>query len=76
MTTLTLYELMAEDHVIFADLKPNGEVHVVVTDTAEHEIVYSETGHIYAWESLVNFAQQVLDCDTRIQNELKLKEDV
>lgn len=74
MTHLTLYELMGEDHEIYATVTNDKQIYVVVCgeDGAK---VYSETSNIAAWESLVDFAKQVLYVDRHIQNELKLKDE-
>ncbi len=74
MKELTLYEIMGQDHIIFAQLQDDKEVHVVVTDTDEHEIVYSEKSHMFAWESLVSFAKQILACDERLRQEIEINE--
>ena len=74
MTNLTVYDLMAEDHILLADLKKDGRVHVVITDSDEHEIKYSEESHINAWESLVYFAKQVLACDERLRQGIEINE--
>ncbi len=75
MTTLTLYELMGEDHEIYATVTKENEIAVVVCGEDGGK-VYRETSHLAAWESLVDFAKQVLYVDRHIQNELKLKEEI
>lgn len=67
--SLSLYELMAEDHLIYARLEKNGEITTTITNEND-ETVYDETSHEAAWNSLVYFAQQVIDENKRI-NELK-----
>jgi hypothetical protein len=74
MNTLTLYELMGEDHEIYATLTKEGQVTVVVCN--EERKVYRETSNIAAWYALVDFAKQVLYVDRHIQNELKLKDEI
>ena len=75
MTELTVYDLMGEDHEIEASLNAKDPKRVLVEITNEDgQCVYSEESHIYAWESLVLFAQQVLNCDKRIQEHLELLE--
>lgn len=75
MTNLTVYDLMGEDMTIECKLIDTKHVHVEVIDERD-VLVYAETSHIYAWESLVSFAKQVLACDERLQNDLEIKNDV
>ncbi len=73
MTNLTVYGLMGEDHEIWA--KPIDAKHVQMEIKNEQdERVYFETSHIYAWESLVSFAKQVLACDERLRQEIEINE--
>ena len=71
---LTLYEIMAEDHNIYATLTSDKQVLVEVGKDKKNYNDYAETSHIYAWESLVYFARQVIDADKRIQEEINNKE--
>lgn len=74
MSELTLYEIMGEDHDITVKLHDDRHVEVVVRN--EHlDILYDEVSHIYAWESLVYFAKQVVAVDARLQEDLKLMEE-
>ncbi len=68
MKDLTLFELMGEDHVIFARVK-NGEVQTEVWNENE-ELVFKETSHHHAWDSLVSFAKMVLQQDEQVQKDL------
>lgn len=65
-TQLTLHDIMGEDMSIlftFIDMK-----HICVDVIDERDVmVYSEVSHIYAWESLVRFAKQVLACDEQLR---------
>lgn len=70
MTDLTLYDLMGEDMILWAKLVNEKEVLVQVKDELART-VFEESTHIYAWESLVSFARQVIACDERIQMELE-----
>lgn len=70
MQGLTLYELMGEDMSIEANLIDKNHVCVEVFDESE-KIVYQEKSHMYAWESLVYFARQVL----LLNAQLKIKLD-
>ncbi len=71
MTSLTLYELMGEDMTIWASLEDKTHVKVRVQDENNQD-VYAQVSHIYAWESLVSFAKQVLACDERLQKDLEV----
>lgn len=73
MTNLTLYEIMGEDMTLWAKLVNKKEVLVQVKDELERT-VFEESTHIYAWDTLVSFARQVLACDERIQQELEILE--
>lgn len=64
--TLNLYDIMAQDVTLYAKLVEPNHVKLEVHD--ENDIlVYCETSHIYAWDSLVSFAKQVLRSDARIR---------
>ncbi len=84
MIDLTLYNIMAEDHVLTVKLAyhsnrlqgvnrpPPKPCHISVeVEDEQGEKVYDQISHIYAWESLVGFAKQVLNCDKKIQEELE-----
>lgn len=73
MTNLTLYEIMGEDMTLWAKLQNKAEVAVQVKNE-DDETVFSEVTHIYAWETLVSFAKQIVACDERIQKELEILE--
>ncbi len=66
---LELYDIMAEDLVIYAKQKKK-QVEVLVTND-DDEVVYHELSHQAAWDSLVYFAKQIL-----AENERMEKEDV
>ncbi len=74
MTDLTLYDLMAEDMIIWAKLVDKNHVSVKV-ENEQDEIVYEESSHIAAWESLVYLAKQIISVDERIQSELENLDD-
>ncbi len=54
---LELYDIMAEEHMIWAKRLPNGEINVRV-ENENNEEVYNETGHHAAWDELVYFGRQ------------------
>lgn len=76
MEQITFYDLGGEDH----------EIHVILDKCPKHvnieifnetgDIVFEERSHIYAWESYVNLAKQILACDARIQKEIETREDL
>jgi hypothetical protein len=68
MKDLTLYQICADDHYIFACLEKDKDVTVEVWNDNE-EIVYKEKSHHFAWDSLVAFARMVLDQDKKIQED-------
>ena len=71
---LTVYRLLGEDMTVWAKLIDRN--HVAITIQDEHdEVVFEEDGAIYAWESFVNIAKQVLAVDKRIQEELEALND-
>lgn len=70
MTPLTLYDISAEDHYIFARLENDKDVTVEVWNDNE-EVVYKEKSHHFAWDSLVAFARMVLDQDEQLNKEEK-----
>lgn len=73
---LELYDLMAEDHIIYATLEKNGEITTTVRrDGDQDHVVYRETSHEAAWDSLVYFARQVLEEDMKINELRKMRED-
>ena len=65
---LELYDLMAEDHEIFCKKQSNGEIHVLVINEDEG-VVYEESSHLAAWDSLVYFAKQVISEHERMEKE-------
>lgn len=70
MSALTLYEIMADDLVIYATHLKGKQIAVTVTNE-EDVVVFHEDSHVFAWESLVYFARQVLNCDKKIQEDLE-----
>lgn len=74
MNEPTIRDLMGEDMSIFAKLIDRKRVYVEVVDENEKQ-VYEETSHIYAWDSLVSFAHQIIRYDERIQENLLRIED-
>lgn len=75
MSNLTVYDLIAEDHELWAKSIEPKMVQMVIRNEI-NEVVYFENSHINAWESLVSFAKQVLACDERLQNDLEIKNDL
>ncbi len=73
MTDLTLHNIMSEDMVVWAKLHEPKTVSIQVTDEDE-TTVYDEITHIYAWDSLVSFARQILACDEQVQKDLEVME--
>lgn len=65
MTELTLNAIMGEDMTIECEGLDDNHVKVSVLDENE-ELVHEEETHIYAWESLVYFAKQILAVDARL----------
>jgi hypothetical protein len=61
---LSLYDIMAEDLIIYAK-RIKGGIETRVTDENDVE-VYREESHQAAWDSLVYFAKQVLAEDARM----------
>lgn len=68
MNDLTVYDLMGNDHYVFAKREKDNEITVEILDENDNT-VYCEKGHEYAWEALVSFAKMVLT-----QNEVLQKE--
>lgn len=64
---LELYDIMGNDMFIEA-YKVKGGIQVLV-ENEEGEELYNETSHPFAWDSLVYFAQQVLDINKRLEQE-------
>lgn len=73
MTELTVYDLLGEDHELWAKSIEPKMVQMVIRNES-NEVVYFENSHIYAWESLVSFAKQVLACDERLRQEIEINE--
>ena len=73
MTNLTLYEIMGEDMTLWAKLVNKKEVLVQVKDELERT-VFEEHSHIYAWETLVSFAKQILAANVHIENQKEILE--
>ena len=67
---ITLYDICAEDHRLMAKLRNNKLVHVKI-ENEDGEVILQDDEHIYAWESLVYFAKQVLYYDKKIQKDLE-----
>jgi hypothetical protein len=65
--SVTLYDIMAEDMMIWAKKVPNGQVNVYV-ENEDNQEVYNETSHRAAWDSLVYFARQVIEENKRLEN--------
>jgi len=66
MDDLTLFNIMAEDLVIYATYLKDKQIAVTVTNE-EDIVVFHEDSHVFAWESLVYFAKQVIILDKTIQ---------
>ncbi len=73
MDDISLYNLCAEDHRIFARVKDNSLIQIAI-ENEDGDIILREDTHLYAWESLVYFAKQVLYHDKRIQKDLDCKD--
>ncbi len=69
MKELTLYDIMGSDHYMVANVETDGQVRAIVIDVND-EVVFNETSHPFAWDSLVSFARMVLNQDEKIQKEL------
>lgn len=69
MTDLTLYELCGDDHYVIANLQKNGWVDIEVLDAFD-QVVYKETSHPAAWESLVRFAKMVKSQDEKVRKQM------
>jgi hypothetical protein len=67
MKQLTVYELMGQDHLIYAHLENNNEITVQIVTDEDEETVFQETTSQFAWDSLVYFARQIVACDERVQ---------
>lgn len=73
MTDLTIYDLIGEDHEICVKLVTDKHINIEIKNDQD-ERVYFESSHIYAWESLVSFAKQVLACDERLRQEIEIND--
>jgi len=62
---LELYDIMGNDMSIEA-YRVGGQIQVMV-ENEDGEELYNETSHPFAWDSLVYFAQQVLDVNKRLE---------
>ncbi len=67
---LTLYDIMGQDMCLIAKVDGHNHIAVEVLDEEDGQ-VYFERSHIYAWDSLVLFARQVVHADERIQRQLE-----
>ena len=70
MEDITLYDLCAEDHRLSARLRGNKLINIKI-ENEDGEVILQDDEHIYAWESLVYFAKQVLYYDKKIQKDLE-----
>lgn len=68
MRSLTVYELAGEDMDIEVKLLYAEQVEITIRDENE-EIVYKETSHKSAWDSLAYFARQVVHYDNKFTRE-------
>lgn len=66
MSDLKLYDVMAEDMTVFAEKKKNNHVEVEIHNELG-EVVFFIEAHQYAWDSLVDFARQVVWIDDRMK---------
>lgn len=64
--SLTLYQIMGDNMLIYAKRLANGDVNTTVVDEESSRVVFCETGHPAAWDALVYFAKQIIDEDKRI----------
>lgn len=65
MSILTIYDLCGEDHSVFANREQNDDITIEIWNDKDIE-VYKQTSHRFAWESLVSFANMVLDQDKKL----------
>ena len=70
MGDITLYDLCAEDHRLSARLRGNKLINIKI-ENEDGEVILQDDEHLYAWESLVYFAKQVLYYDKKIQKDLE-----
>ena len=70
MEDITLYDLCAEDHRLSARLRGNKLINIKI-ENEDGEVILQDDEHLYAWESLVYFAKQVLYYDKKIQKDLE-----
>lgn len=76
--SLTLYQIMGDNMLIYAKKLANGDVNTTVVDEHTSRVVFCETGHSAAWEALVYFAKQIISENERIglQSDLNLAEEL
>ena len=74
MIDLTVYDLLGEDHTLWVDVIEKDRLEIEILDDKDNK-VFIECTHIYAWDSMVNFAQQVLMCDKRVRQKMESMDD-
>jgi len=67
---ISLYDLMAEDISIQARLTNQKEVSIYLEDEKYKPLAHDKT-HLYAWESLVYLAKQIISENDKIQREIE-----
>jgi hypothetical protein len=65
--SLSLYTILGDSFIIYAKKIKNGDINTTVIDEETNCTVFCETGHPAAWESLVYFAQQILNENKKIE---------
>ena len=70
MSELTLYDICGQDMQINAWIDQHKQVVVEVADETGL-VIYEEASNIAAWETLVNFAKQILVVDKNIQKSVE-----
>lgn len=56
----TLYEIMADNMIIYAKKTKNGQINTTVINEDIDQVVFCETGDPAAWDALVYFANQII----------------
>lgn len=72
MNQLTVYELMAEDMEIFAQLKNNKQIKIEIFNE-DNQLVFEEETHRCAWDALVDIARQIISINKRLEDEEQME---
>lgn len=71
-TKFSVYDLLSEDHDIYIRRNTNNPKEIDIRiDDKKGNAVYQERSHIFAWQSLVNFAEQVIELNKSINHQEK-----